>query len=324
MRRVPAPGRTEPPAPGGGGPPRGGLRARALGSLRLVHPFPSLLDAAATGALAILAGGSVATAAVLALSMLAIQFAIGTVNDLVDAPRDSVGRPRKPIASGSVTRREARVVAVAAGSLGLGLAATRGPAALAIAAAGLGVGLAYDVALKPTPLSWLPYAIGIPLVPLFAWTGAVGSVPPAVLGLSLLAVPAGAGVAVANALADLDDDRRAGTRTVATSLGAERAWRVATALLGATYLVAVAALVASGGGPGGTGAGGGGASGLAMTAGWVAIAATAVLLVLGSWMGRGPVASRRRAGWGIQAVGVVILGCGWVAVLLGTGQLAGA
>jgi 4-hydroxybenzoate polyprenyltransferase len=324
VRRVPTPGRPEPPVPEDGGPPRGGHRARVSGLVRLVHPFPSLLDAAAAGALALLAGGSLATASVLALSMLAVQFAIGTVNDLADAPWDSVGRPRKPVPAGSVTRREARIVAVAAGSVGLALAATRGPVTLAIAVLGLGVGLAYDLALKPTPLSWLPYAVGIPLVPLFAWTGAAGSVPPAVLALSLLAVPAGAAIAVANALADLEDDRRAGARTVATALGAERAWRAAAVLLGATYLAAVAVLVAIGAGPGGTGAGGGGAGDLAMTAGWAAIAAAAVLLVLGAWMGRGPAASRRRAGWGIQAVGVVSLGCGWVVVLLGAGRLAGA
>jgi hypothetical protein len=86
----------------------------------------------------------------------------------------------------------------------------------------------------------------------------------------------------------------------------------------------VAVLVAIGAGPGGTGAGGGGADDLAMTAGWVAIAAAAVLLALGAWMGRGPAASRRRAGWGVQAVGVVVLGCGWVAIMLAAGRLAGA
>jgi 4-hydroxybenzoate polyprenyltransferase len=161
-------------------------------------------------------------------------------------------------------------------------------------------------------------------VPLFAWTGATGSVPPAVLGLSLLAVPAGAGVAVANALADLDDDTRAGTRTVATALGAERAWRAAAVLLGGTYLAAVAVLVAIGAGPGGTEAGGGGADDLAMAVGWAAVAAAAVLLALGGWMGRGPATSRRREGWGVQAAGVVLLGCGWVAVMLGAGRLPGA
>jgi 4-hydroxybenzoate polyprenyltransferase len=281
----------------------------------------------ATGALAALAGGAPATAVALALSMLGIQFAIGTTNDLADADRDAVTRPGKPIPSGAVGRRSALGVAVAAAALGLALAAPRGPATLAIAAAGLGVGLAYDLVLKPTPLSWLPYAIGIPLVPLFAWTGAAEGVPPAVFALACLAVPAGAGIAVANALADLDDDREAGTRTVATVLGPERAWRVATALLFGTYMAAVVALAALGAGSGdgpavavrsGEGAI---AGGIVTATGWAAIGAAGVLLAIGARMGRGPAPSRRRAGWGIEAVGVVVLGCGWVAVLQAAGRL---
>ncbi len=265
----------------------------------------------------------------LALSMLGIQFAIGSTNDLADADRDAVTRPGKPIPSGAVSRLVAVGVAVAAAALGLGLAVTRGPATLAVAAAGLGVGLAYDLALKPTPLSWLPYAVGIPLVPLFAWTGAAGGVPPAVLALAGLAVPAGAGIAVANALADLDGDREAGTRTVATVLGPERAWRVATALLFGTYVAAVVALAALGAGPG-SGPGVAVRSGEGAIAAWVVTAAAwagigtaAALLALGAWMGRGPAPSRRRAGWGVEAVGVVVLGCGWVAVLQAAGRLTG-
>jgi 4-hydroxybenzoate polyprenyltransferase len=332
------------PTPGGPGPPRdprgraarslnGSPASRALALLRLVHPFPSLLDAVAAGALALLAGGSPATAVALALSMLGIQLAIGAVNDLADAPRDAVARPSKPIPSGAVSARTARVVAVGAAALGLALAAAADPAALAIAALGLGVGLAYDLVLKPTPLSWLPYALGIPLVPLFAWVGAVGTVPPEVLLLALLAVPAGAGVAVANALADLEEDRAAGARTVATVLGPARAWGVATTLLAGTWTVAVVALAVLGGGPAGIPAGSGapaaapalpGALGAdaVRAAGWAAVVAAAGLLALGAALARGREPSRRRLGWGTEAIGVVALGCGWVAVAGATGGLA--
>ena len=290
----------------------------------------------ATGALAALAGGAPATAATLALAMLGVQFAIGTTNDLADAGPDAVVRPAKPIPSGEVSRRTAVGVAVATAAVGLALAATRGPVTLAIAMAGLGMGLAYDLVLKPTPLSWLPFAVGIPLVPLFAWAGAAGGVPPGGLVLACLAVPAGAGIAVANALADLDGDRVAGTRTIATVLGSERAWRAATALLAGTYVAAVGMLLALGAGPGAgpgpvlgpglPGDGGGGAVGddVVAAAGWAAIAAAAALVALGAWMGRGPAPSRRRMGWGIEAVGVAVLGCGWVAILQAAGRLTGA
>jgi 4-hydroxybenzoate polyprenyltransferase len=259
--------------------------------------------------------------------MLGIQFAIGAVNDLADAPRDALARPTKPIPSGAVSVGRARLVALAAATTGLGLAAVHGPTTLVIAALGLGLGLAYDLVLKPTPLSWLPFALGIPLVPLFAWAGAAGTVPAPVLVLALLAVPAGAGVAVANALADVDDDRAAGTRTVATALGPARAWWAATALLAGAWGAAVVALTMLGGGMGILRAAGSGAPGpgagtdpLAVV-GWVAIVASALLIAVGAALGRGPAAARRRAGWGVEAIGVVILGCGWVAVLEATDRL---
>ena len=64
---------------------------RTLGGLiRLVHPFPILLDGVATGAVAILAGGDYWIAVRLGLAMLALQASIGALNDLLDAPLDGV------------------------------------------------------------------------------------------------------------------------------------------------------------------------------------------------------------------------------------------
>jgi 4-hydroxybenzoate polyprenyltransferase len=293
---------------------------RAL--VRLVHPFPSALDAAATAALVLLAGGSPSTALVLGCSMLAIQFSIGALNDAVDAPRDATLRPGKPVAAGLVPVRTAVAIAVGGSAVGLALAATQGAATLVVAGAGLATGLAYDLRLKATPLSWLPFAVGVPLIPVFAWVGATGAVPPAVAVLALLAVPAGAGLAIANALADIPADAAAGTRTVATRLGPTRSWLLATALLAGTFAAAALTLVAAGAGPGVTRAGSGDAGAQAAgTAAWVAIGAGLLLLVVGAALGRGPDARRRRLGWGTEALSLAVLACGWIAALLGAGLL---
>ncbi len=61
----------------------------ALGGLvRLVHPFPILLDGIVSGAVALLAGGDAPTALRLGVAMVALQASIGALNDVVDAPID--------------------------------------------------------------------------------------------------------------------------------------------------------------------------------------------------------------------------------------------
>ncbi len=97
--------------------------------------------------------------------MTLLQFAIGTVNDLVDAPSDAGRKAGKPIPDGLVSPRAARVVAGASGAAGVILATVGGPALVLLALAVLGIGLWYDLAAKGTTLSWLPFAVGIPLLP---------------------------------------------------------------------------------------------------------------------------------------------------------------
>ena len=103
--RVPTP----PPAPG-----TTSRRAR-LRTVRVLHPFPSLLVTGVTLAVIPLAdaGSPWSRYIVLGVSMLCFQFGIGVVNDIVDAPSDAVAKPWKPIPSG-LMRRD-RAVAAAAG-----------------------------------------------------------------------------------------------------------------------------------------------------------------------------------------------------------------
>src|SRR5688572_15846991 len=63
--------------------------ARAAAFIRLVHPFPSLLDGVVVAAVAIAAGADSARALGLGLSMTALQVSIGALNDIHDAPDDA-------------------------------------------------------------------------------------------------------------------------------------------------------------------------------------------------------------------------------------------
>lgn len=266
-----------------------------MARIRLVHPFPSLLNGLVVLGIAWIAGGLPVTVLRLALAMTVIQFAIGTTNDLADAARDADRIPAKPIAAGLVRPRTAVVAAWIFGLLGLALAGLSGVFTLAIALAGLACGLVYNARLSRSAMSWLPLTLALPLVPIFAWYGAVGSLPGGIVLIVPIAMVAGAGLAIGNGLVDLDLDGERGRRTTAVVLGRARAWAVHAAAL----VAAVAAALT-------LGPSGGGASGSSLlTVG----AVTALVGMVG-------LGTRARAGlrfaWAVEAIGIALVGLAWV------------
>ena len=277
------------------------IRAVA-GLARLVHPFPSTLDAAVTIALALLAGASEGRALLLGASMLAIQFSIGAFNDLLDLQADAVASRSKPLVDGRVGARPALGVGTACGVAGLVLAGFAGLATGLVACAGYGIGLAYDARLKASPWSWLPYAAGIPLLPVFAWIGATGELPAPILALAGLGVLGGASLAIANALADAERDTASRTTTVATALGRSRALRIGSLLALIVAGIATISAFALAGSIPGT---------------WVTTAGAATIVASLALGFRG----RLQRAWEVQAIGLAILAAGWVASLAAAGLL---
>lgn len=264
-----------------------------------MHPFPSLLDGAATAVIALVAGGDPSTALRLGGSMVALQASIGALNDVLDAPADRDRKPGKPIPAGQVTATVGRAVVVLGAGLGFLLATPSGPWLVALAGLGLAIGYGYDLVAKGTSWSWVPFALGTPLLPVFAWYGATGSLAAPFAILLPTAAAAGAGLAIANARADLERDDAAGLVSVAARLGPERAWAVQAALLLAVDAVALLSLWLSG---------------VAAPAAVSAIGASFVLVVGIAWArDRGASAARRERAWEIQAVGVALLAAAWLA-----------
>ena len=213
--------------------------------LRLVHPFPSILNAVLVFGIANVAGSTFETAVLLALGMLGIQFCIGAVNDLYDEVLDAESKPFKPIPAGLISRRTAWVVAVACGGGGLALAAVpRLPdlLPLALAVVMLGAGLVYDARLKPTAFGWVCFSVAFPLLPIFAWYGAVGALPPRWEMLVPVAALAGLALQLSNGLVDLETDADAGLRTLAVGLGRRRALLLMGAALLGIHVLAFATL----------------------------------------------------------------------------------
>jgi 4-hydroxybenzoate polyprenyltransferase len=288
--------------------------------MRVSHPFPSLVNAIATGGIAILAGADPATALRLAASMACLQASIGTVNDLVDAPLDARSKLGKPLVAGHLPTSLARAWAGFSGVLGLALAAPSGVATLGLAAAGVGLGYLYDARLSRTAWSWLPLSLALPLVPIFAWAGATGGVPPGLAVLIPVAVIAGGALMVGNALVDVERDALAGKATVVVRFGRRAAWLAhAAALAGA---VALALAVAPGGDAGVPTSGGGKEQAVALLnqVRTLGVPLGGALIGVGVWLLAMSRATVRERGWELEAVGTAVLGLGWLA---GTAAVAG-
>jgi 4-hydroxybenzoate polyprenyltransferase len=227
--------------------------------------------------------------------MTALQFAIGALNDIVDAPADVGRMPPKAIPGGSVTISTARAIVGGAAVVGLALAAIVDLRLVPLALVVLAIGFGYDLVFKGTPWSWLPFATGIPILPVYGWFGATGSIPASFAVLIPMAVLAGAGLAIANARADMDADRASGTNSVARSLGADRAWWADVLLMGAAVGIGLAFIGRQGWSP----------------ATWVLVVGGIAVVALGLVLGRGAGPARRRA-WELQAIGAALAATGWV------------
>lgn len=224
-------------------PRRGARMLRAARrAVRIIHPFPTLLNVAATAALAVIAAGGApppqALATMLAV-MLCAQSAIGVTNDLFDRDLDARTKPWKPLVAGLVPIRAAIALAAGLSAVSIALAAMLGPAGCALAALGLACGLAYDARLKRTALSAVPYMAGIPVLPLWVWAVA-GEWRPVLWWLLPMGGLLGLALHLANTLPDIDDDAAHGVRGLAHRLGARRSMLLAWASFGAALALSAA------------------------------------------------------------------------------------
>jgi geranylgeranylglycerol-phosphate geranylgeranyltransferase len=233
--------------------------------------------------------------------MTLLQLGIGTVNDIVDAPRDAGRKAGKPIPAGLVPSSAARF------ATGVILATTVSIPTGLLAVVVIAIGLAYDLGLKGTPWSWLPFAVGIPILPVFGWIGVTGTLHPAFLVLLPAAVAAGAALAIGNALVDVERDRAASVSSIAVSLGPVRSWRLTAALLASILAAAVGSTAVAGGG-------------------WVAIAAIAIIgtiPVLAAIGSRAASSAARERAWQAETLGLALLAAVWLATVVATGRPVG-
>jgi 4-hydroxybenzoate polyprenyltransferase len=204
---------------------------RAL--LSAAHPGPAFGVTVMVGVLALAVGLEPVTAMLVVAAVLTGQLSIGWSNDLIDLARDlRTGRSDKPLATGAIAPGPVRVACRSALAatvvLSLALGWLPGGAQLVSVAAGW----AYNLRLKSTVWSWLPYAVAF---------GALAAVPS--LALPVVHVPwwqpvvgalLGVGAHLLNVLPDLDDDAATGVAGLPHRLAAR---------VGATGVAALAVVL---------------------------------------------------------------------------------
>jgi 4-hydroxybenzoate polyprenyltransferase len=205
-----------------------------IGLVRACHWQPTLAVTAIATSLALSVGRG-AGALLVAAAVVTGQLSVGWSNDYIDRHRD-VGRDDKPIATGDVNASTVRRAALGAIIVCVPLSLASGWRAGAVHVAAVGAAWAYNLGLKATVLSPVPYLVAFGLLPAFVTLGKVGHpLPPmwAFIGAALL----GCGAHFVNTLSDLDDDLRFGIRGLPQRLGASASLIIGALLLDAAALI---------------------------------------------------------------------------------------
>lgn len=211
----------------------------ALTLLRAAHPLPSAAVTAFSAAASAAAGRS-ATGSLLAAAAVATgQLSIGWSNDLLDRARDErAARSDKPLATGEVPPRLVTVACAMALVLCVPLSLASGWRAGVVHLVAVAGGWAYNLGLKRTVLSALPFAVSFGLLTAFITLGLPGSPWPRGWALAAGAL-LGVGAHFLNVVPDVDDDLAAGVRGLPQRLGARRSAVTGALLLWVACLLVV-------------------------------------------------------------------------------------
>jgi 4-hydroxybenzoate polyprenyltransferase len=215
------------------------VTSRLRGLVDACHPLPTLAVTSVVALLSSAAGRAPGGVVLMALATLVGQLSVGWCNDAYDAPRDrAAARTEKPTVRDDVTPwllwRLALGALVLTVPLSYAAAGVLGGTAHVVAVLSA---WAYDLALKTTVLSWLPYAVSFGLVPAFVTLGLTPAQQPATW-LSGAAALLGVAAHLANALPDLESDEAVGAGGVVARLG-----RRGSGWLALVCLVAAVALL---------------------------------------------------------------------------------
>lgn len=219
--------------------PRSSSGGRLLGLLAASHPGPSLTVTVVATVLAATTGRGLGGTVLTASAVLTGQLSVGWCNDRADLHRDiATGRRDKPLTTGTVTPRTVATAALCALVLCVPLSLAMGPAAGGVHLVAVALAWSYNLGIKRTPLSWLPYAAAFALLPAVVTLGLPNHPWPPGWAMAAGAL-LGIGAHASNVLPDIEDDLTTGVRGLPQRLGAHRARLMAAVPLLAASTVLV-------------------------------------------------------------------------------------
>ncbi len=278
------------------------IAATLRGLFLVIHPFPAFLNALAGAVFYVMAARVVDGVAVATIffSIFLIHASIGSLNDYWDIDLDTKTKPQKPIVRGDIGPRGALALSFLAALGGALLSLSFNWLALAVALLVLVAGMAYNMLAKGNVYSWVPYAVAIPALPVWAFAAADAFTP-----IVLVSFPLGAlmslALNIANTIPDLEGDTRYGLQGIAHRLGLKRSLLTVWLCFGATIVLLSLTPKVLGNDP-------------TYLFGGIALGAALLMVMIFDRVINGSPASLRR-GWYLSAIDAAVLGFAWVASL---------
>ena len=207
------------------------------------HPGPTVAVSVVTAVLAVGAELDLARVALVTLAVFLGQVSVGLSNDWIDARRDAAaGRTDKPVARGWISAGAVRTTSLVTLVLAVVFTVPLGWEATVAHVVFIASAWSYNVWLKRTPFSVLPFIVSFGLLPAIVTLAAA---PPVFASGWIVAAGALLGVAAhfSNVLPDLDDDAATGVAGLPHRLGRRTSGVV---IAGALAAASVCVVVGSG------------------------------------------------------------------------------
>jgi 4-hydroxybenzoate polyprenyltransferase len=219
----------------------------ALRGLALACHLPPSLAVTAVATVLALDVGRGRSSIWVALAVLAGQLSVGWSNDALDASRDErAQRASKPIVAGLVSRRVVGLSAFGALLAAVPLSLASGWRAAVVHLVALSLAWSYNLGLKATWASVVPYGIAFALLPAFVTLGLPGSPWPKAV-VMVVAGLLGVGAHFLNTIADAADDELTGVRGLPQRLGPRASLRAGVGIMALAALGIGALVVADAG-----------------------------------------------------------------------------